>query len=412
MITDSSVSQTTLTDIPFIGIGPAIESWIVGNVVERGEATMLAMTFSARNWIQGNTFKNWGLIDGIFNTSGITITKATNDNVVENNYLVDFVVGFYMVQGSRGNVIAYNYLRQGTPPNAKERGIYIHGQYSGELLVEGNDTDANISTDIWWGRQGPRIGFFRNRSVTPTPDTWRDASLGANSNGEARWDQSSNDPHSTDELFMIGNTAEYFYTNWMGSTDDNALGSTQDVDNYSANMWLEKNISRIATTCNGDPGECVGGSEPGSLCTVVGDCAGGASACTQKASRCGFHMDTPEATTSCGTAYGDCLTGTDGQGINGILGNNYTGSAPSADHANDTSIPHSLYRTTVPSWWCQEACDWDDVHKGIGAWGDDFGETLCKLPAEIVLVDGTTCTPMSAAPHRNEGISLTGASLQ
>ena len=58
------------------------------------------------------------------------------------------------------------------------------------------------------------------------------------------------------------------------------------------------------------------------------------------------------------------------------------------------AIPDSLYRSSVPSWWCEEACDWAG-ETGIGAFGDDFDNSanLCKLPAQI-RSEGGTCTPL------------------
>ncbi len=369
LTSDSSVAQIDIDAggaSPFVAMSGVIESWVVDNVVERAEREVLRLTFAARNWIQGNTFRNWGYLDSTFSTSAVRINKVTTDNVFENNYLVDFVVGIYTHQGARGNVWAYNYLRQGSPPNSHERGFFSHGLYDGENLVEGNDSDTNTSWDIWWGSHGPRLGYYRNRTVASP--TQRDSSFGGNIDGQSRWAQSSNDIFAGDEFFVIGNTAEFFYSNWLGNSNDDALTGDHDLDSWTTNLWVEKNVFRNTNTCTGDP----------------------------SSSRCGFHQDTPEATTSCGTVSGDCITGT---GPNGVLGNNYGGDSPSADHVNDSDIPHSLYRSskTAPIWWCEEACNWDDVHDGIGAWGDDFGGALCKLPAQI-LAEGGECTLLFRPP--------------
>jgi hypothetical protein len=44
--------------------------------------------------------------------------------------------------------------------------------------------------------------------------------------------------------------------------------------------------------------------------------------------------------------------------------------------------PDSLYRNARPLWWCDEACLWQG-QAGIGAFGDDFSQRLCSLPAQL-----------------------------
>ena len=73
------------------------------------------------------------------------------------------------------------------------------------------------------------------------------------------------------------------------------------------------------------------------------------------------------------------------------------------------AVPDSLYRDSAPDWWCQEACDWEG-ETGIGAFGDDFDETLCKLPAQIRQEAGT-CTPLTASSPSFQGGSISGGSL-
>jgi hypothetical protein len=101
----------------------------------------------------------------------------------------------------------------------------------------------------------------------------------------------------------------------------------------------------------------------------------------------------------------DCGTGTGAAGCTGApygptIGDNQIGTSRPLAWGADR-IPHSLYRTSTspPSWWCAEACSWDDVSIGIGAFGDDFSNmsALCKLPAEIRF-RGEICTPIGGSP--------------
>ena len=391
---DSGINQAEIDSgggIPFIGLGGIVNSWVVGNVLERAERKIFGISISSRNWIQGNTFRNYGNAIDQASTSGFHVWRGSMDDVFENNVFQDFSMGFYINHGPHNPVIAYNFMGGGTggPRGEVERGIFIHGMYPSNILSEGNDLDTSISWDNVWGAQGPRSGFYRNRvrDIGVNAENGRDSSIGTNKDGEG---DGSIRPIG-DEFWVIGNTSGYLYASYRADSDDNSLGSTQDVDYLlqGGDFWLEKNMFRVNNTCTGTPnnGECVGGDEPGSLCTDVGDCAGASSSCDEVLERCGFVMFTPEATTSCGTVAGDCLTGA---GPNGILGNNYGGDSASADHQDDDAVPTSFYRDSKPSWWCDEACPWDG-ETGIGAWGDDFGGVLCKLPAEI-LKDGTTCT--------------------
>ena len=60
------------------------------------------------------------------------------------------------------------------------------------------------------------------------------------------------------------------------------------------------------------------------------------------------------------------------------------------DPSWDGTYPTSLYHTSEPEWWCAEACDWSQ--DGIGAFGDDFTDVTCKIPAHIrSLGDPCTC---------------------
>lgn len=367
MVTLPTVDQDSLKNDAFAHFGAGtVESWFVGNTLERGEAGMFYFTQAARNWFQGNTIKNYGRIDKYYNTRGVSPKTGAVDNVIENNVWKDFVVGVYLFQGPEGNVIAYNYMRFGSPPGPwnPERALFNHGLYTRANLFEGNDTDGKIvSGDAIWGSQGPRNTSFRNRAV------------GADSNPNAAIVINRDGAEGTfilgDRVNWIGNHAAFYYATSetvVGFPD--SLMAWHDFDGEGnadspivTNMHVEKNMFRNTDTCTNDP----------------------------TPNRCGFHQDTPRPDTSCGTAEGpgDCSGGT---------GDNAGGDAAPASWASDV-IPHSLYRPgTAPSWWCQEACEWDDVHNGIGAWGDDFGDDLCELPAQI-MAEGNPCTPVPEPAH-------------
>jgi hypothetical protein len=373
MTTDSSITQSDIDNGAFLAIGPGVmHSWMVGNHLNRSESNVVNCRFNSRNWFQGNKLSNYGRIGEPFNTSAISPNGGCVDNVWENNAFSDAQVGFYLVQGPEGNVIAYNYYRAGSPPwGSGERFAMNHGFYSRETLIEGNDTNLHtVVTDRWWGENGPRHTAYRNRHVKkPGAVTEWEWQIGTNQDRSGDWDSGS-------YVNIIGNIAKYFYTTGPpgGGNDpsrfpSDVLQNGWDIDGGRDNdgklpfMHLEKNVF---------------------IDEVYG-----------------WTMISPNSQTNCGTGQGLCPAGTP-TANGGVFGTNVAGSSAPAGWSNDT-IPHSLYRdANPPSWWCQEACDWADVHNGIGAWGDDFDGTLCKLPAEL-LYSGGTCTPMTAAPPSSLG---------
>ena len=352
-----------------VGMGGIVESWVVGNDIERFEDEVMGISHSARNWVQGNKFHDFCYLipTDNYNTEGIGLDRGAVDNVIENNYITDYCLASKSNGGVEGTVFGYNYMPGGTAPGGRfvDRSLFNHGMYNRESLWEGNHTDAQmLAADDWWGHNGPRITVFRNR-VTGTGVAAGIVTDDAKGGG---W-------LSNTLLNIIGNTAHWYIQTPLCTIDaPDCYGSAHDIDARSTDMWIEKNIYRNTTTCADDP----------------------------TTGRCGFHMDTAEATTQCGTALCSAAS-TD-------PGDNYGGDSRGANMASQT-IPHSLYRTTAPSWWCSEAetCVWDDVYNGIGAWGDDVGGTLCKLPAQIMAEAGT-CTALVAGPKSVFGLGLSGVS--
>jgi hypothetical protein len=270
-----SVNPDEMKNEGFAALGAGtVESWAVGNHFERAEARVFLLRMSARNWLQGNVFQNYGRIDQNFNTAGVTNRSGSVDNVIENNVWKDFVVGVYSLQGAQGGVVAYNYMRHGSPPNTPERAMFNHGLYTREFLFEGNDVDGVILTaDHWWGTNGPRNTAYRNRNVATS---WR-GSISVNRDKSGPW-------IIADRVNWIGNTASYYLqTAECGNGWPDCMRARHDFDGdgtddsaYTTNMHVEKNIYRNNDTCEGDPSP----------------------------NRCGFHHDSPNPDTHCGTASG------------------------------------------------------------------------------------------------------------
>jgi len=341
--TSTTTPQDTFGKSSAITVASAVNSWLVGNQFTRFDAGVVRFRMSARNWFQGNRIDD---VQGrVFNTDGLHVSIGAGDNVIENNAFMTMTVSSQYEAGAEGNINAYNYVRAaGAVP--RERSFMSHGRYVREFLWEGNDVDTEFLTaDHWWGRQGPRITIFRNRAV----GSGKHSTISTNRDKTGSW------PIATD-LNWIGNNASFFARTALCSSGfPGCLQTAHDIDAQVVSMHVEKNLYRDAL---------------------------------------GFQMDTPESTTNCGSGVGACPASNPGP--TPLLGTNAEGMSAPASWSTD-QIPHSLYRSaTPPTWWCQEACAWDDVHQGIGAWGDNYSASLCKLPAQI-MAEGGTCTPMAGS---------------
>jgi hypothetical protein len=275
---------------------------------------------------------------GSFNTQGVhwahTTDGYTLDNIFEN-----VRVASECEQGGEGIVYAYNYVVPGFAD--RERSFFVHGQYCRTVLAEGNDADAAIQADTFWGRNGPRNTFYRNRH--------RNNLVGSNPNAfYVSFHGWGDEGRIAGERFtVIGNSGNWFMNGPWFPLQPTTTESVHDYDLIAPWLWLERNLATSH-----------------------------------------FNLIAPRGETGCGTEFGhgDCLAGGAG-----FIGDNAEGDAAPPEWKS-FQLPPSLFLKGVPSWWCQEACRFDEA--GIGALGDDFSGPLCKLPAQI-RHEGGTCTPVN-----------------
>jgi hypothetical protein len=95
----------------------------------------------------------------------VQCTRA-HDCLISDNILTDNDDPLLIHMCSSGNVFEYNYGPVWTPAGMNEchMGIFFHGEYSTENLVEANHIWGCIVADDYWGRTGPRNTMFRNRA--------------------------------------------------------------------------------------------------------------------------------------------------------------------------------------------------------------------------------------------------------
>ncbi len=220
---------------PF-GIYWAVNCWIDNVFAYNGHVYHLKAQYSTRLTIRNCKFYRlmWAEYgrpetgeEKPYNNYSIVITSGCTDFLVENNIFDDLHVDVGILNGPSGCVIAYNYCvgPRGT------HGMFSHGRYPHENLFEGNETTSSITVDNYWGEQGPRITFFRNRLV------------------DTGWfkneDYHSSTYHPTgfvaDQLNVIGNIAWSYRAQPFCKYEN---GNCRDYDTKTTNLWLERNIYR------------------------------------------------------------------------------------------------------------------------------------------------------------------------
>jgi hypothetical protein len=331
---------------------------------------------SARNLVMRN-YMHDTFIDGGFTSYPVHLMRASSDNHIHMNYCTQGSKCVVIQMGAIGNVITYNY---GKYCDTHKRLIFFHGEYPSENLVEANelDTDCNIDYDNWYGIQGPRNTFFRNRVVDHTINDVKPVSI--------RSHKDKDDDQIAELPNLILNFAPAFYQsrgckstdNLPNPGDRNAYHDGRceswdwDGQNYadSGNLyvspWAERNIGTDTRSVD----DCTADQTPYSCCNGF------------KSGNCDF-----------GAAFS----------TNFVVGNveNYNRADPHPGWAGD-SYPYSLVNGWNdagfrPPGWCQEITDWPLM----GADVDSLPTAnLQKSPAHR-LFDGDTCTPVDFVEECN-----------
>jgi hypothetical protein len=382
-----------------VGIANAVQSWFVNVKIDRVYEDFINIEYSSRLWLQGLWIEN-GSINSDNLAGGIRV-RSSSDVVLENTICERARVCVQNEAGGESTVVAYNYfdiekiaaeaactgLTQFGNSCEAEKAIFNHGRYARHLLAEGNDLDGRVTiADVWWSRNGPYHTLYRNRNRLD--GTTADDCSGPNYGLLAFDHQESANPGGfTEYVTVVGNTAVGYASRPSTGTDCPNLDPIYGLSRNIEHLWLEKNAWR-ANNYFEDTSPPFG--------------------CNPGEGYCAFYtLDKTPGTNNAITSFGTVAGENDHGGSSAFTGTNFYTLAPHASwNVATANYPTSLYRTAAPSWWCQEACAWDQT--GIGAFGDDFGGTLCKLPAQIRF-EGGTCTAMGApAPPVLSGATFGG----
>jgi hypothetical protein len=340
---------------PLLTMQGVSNAWIRGvrftNSFNRG----LYTSASRDILIEGNRFD--GIGHNYSNSNTTLFQRGATDYWVLNN-VIEAGMGcfFYNTDGPSGGVAAYNYYV--VVDSTNQRAATNHGA-AGEMLMEGNDVARPMMQDNYWGRQFPRNTYYRNRMRGPDCSASRPHSYWSSA-----LRHSDRDSLIADKTTLIANTGDWFMggPNFPCGGDDLPV---HDLDHSVGprtpaltNLYMELNLA------------------------------------TQR-----IALAEPLATTDCGSTGaprggGDC--GTQGSRPQ-LRGRNYSGANAAPPEWGGVTIPTSLFLSSAPSWWCQEACPWSS--EGIGALGDDMSRpaALCKIPAQI-RYEGGSCTPLDGVP--------------
>ncbi len=170
-------------------------------------------------WGRDATYK-----DLPFNNYSIYVANHSTDCLITNNIFNNLWIQIVMAVGVNGNVFSYNYCFG--PRNS--RGIFLHGRYPHENLLEGNDFEAIMNGGgSTWGRQGPRNTMFRNRGRgIGRYTTWLHHKF--------------TDNFVCDRYNYLLNIGYAFA---QGDFVPYNNGSGGNLDYLTTNMWLERNIA-------------------------------------------------------------------------------------------------------------------------------------------------------------------------
>ncbi len=93
---------------------------------------------------------------------GITIWHDSSACLIEDNILSGLHIGIGFAFGSSGNVVAYNYIKDGLADSTQSPSLSTHGVHCWQNLFEGNYCEDKLLAD-WTHGSSSHTTFFRNR---------------------------------------------------------------------------------------------------------------------------------------------------------------------------------------------------------------------------------------------------------
>lgn len=338
----------------------SVNNWVRDVEFVGHHSKAVDIVHAGRNAVVNSYFHDPSRMDPV-NNYQIDIVTSSTDNLIAGNVFQRVSSAVVLSSGPIGTIVAYNYF-----DGCDRRGVFHHGGYPSETLVEGNDSNCPLTLDNYWGRQGERITFFRNRlrDQAETP--------GTNISAIQIHADTGSHPMAHQTNVLLNHSQAYYGLPGCRYNDGTCFAYDKHYDQaVITDAWVERNIARD----DRDTAMCTGNNTPWDCCwgPATGSCS------------FGLTLDNPA--TRCGP--GGPLEACDEYNAEGV------GRSPSSWDV--LRFPDSLVAEwnssgARPVGWCQES-PWP----ATGADVDDWGQPRGKIPAERRL-NGDPCTQFGTPP--------------
>ncbi len=260
-----------------IAFNYAVNSWVYNVELTQPYNRFITLEHAARNTVERVTFTGPSIKVESTSNYGVNVTEGAHDNLITNNTFELLYTVLLFHEGASGNVTSYNYVKSSRfLALTWEWDMECHGTYTHENLFEGNDLLNGGRHDNYWGSNGPRNTWYRNRMFYGYGNNLKDGARG--------WYFEAQRPDSPEDMttlilnFVNVITASYRWSNppgwWVDSLEDKWGGG---IGEDNTNMWFERNgvtddsgvtginVEPIASTTT--TGNFLGDVAPGSWAT-------------------------------------------------------------------------------------------------------------------------------------------------
>jgi hypothetical protein len=140
----------------------AVEGWIYDVRFEHGAKHAVEFTYrTARILVARSHFHDFDDPE-VYSQETVDLGPGSYDHAIVDNLFTDTKAGVNLQMGTAGNVIAYNAFIE-RAAGCTYRQTFFHGNWVRSNLIEGNHWECLVDLDKYYGSQGPKNTFYRNR---------------------------------------------------------------------------------------------------------------------------------------------------------------------------------------------------------------------------------------------------------